>query len=238
MTYESKSLYQKGHSSRFTKGKAYGNADHSQGYPQSDSVLPHHWPVLSTKRPPCLKENGCLLNGHGKWAGGGLEGRDQLPSDLLGELLEQAVLGIVLPHGFQLLLSFHWWIISWRGLDVMCGSVQAEDARIDIDGWLVYPKGSRDSWMFASCLGQKKKEPEITICLKGNWCRCGKLFTWSLPTHSPQTQHWNLLPKNSREEIRKRGSWPSLGPSLWNRTVAKTQYSPFLPLTLGLPYQD
>lgn len=63
-------------------------------------------------------------------------GRDQLPSDLLGVLLEQAVLGIAPSHGFQLLLNFSCCIIPGRGLDVMSGSLQAEDARIDMVGWL------------------------------------------------------------------------------------------------------
>lgn len=48
----------------------------------------------------------------------------------------------------------------------------------DWHGWLVYPEGNRDSWLFASCLGQKKKEPGANICLKGNWFQCGELLTW------------------------------------------------------------
>lgn len=99
------------------------------------SVLPHLLPVLSTKKPLCLNEKGCLLNGHGKWAGGGMGGRDQLPSDLLWILLEWSSLSWfpwVPSHGFHPLLNFHWWIISGRGLGVMSGSVQAEDARTDM----------------------------------------------------------------------------------------------------------
>lgn len=228
MTYESKSLYQKGHSNRFTKGKSYGNAD--EGYPQNDGVLPHHLPVLSTKRPPCLKENGCLLNGHGKWAGGGMRGRDQLPSDLLWVLLEQAVLGIAPSHGFQLLLNFHWWVISGEGLDVMPGSAQAEDARIYMAGWFTLKE--TDSWLFPSCFGQKRKNQEklsqgqlVLETFQLFYCP-PTAFRLCTETYFPKTQ----------EKWFERGAVCPLAPSLWSRAITKTQCSPFLPSTLGLPY--
>lgn len=45
------------------------------------------------------------------------------------DTVEQAVLGAAPSYGFQLLLSFHWRLISGRGSSVMPGFVQAEDAR-------------------------------------------------------------------------------------------------------------
>lgn len=108
----------------------------------------------------------------------------------------------------------------------------------DWHGQLVYPEGSRDSWLFSSCLGQKRKNQEQPSVSRADGVGVGKFSLGSLPTHSSQTHHWNLLPKNPREEIRKKSSLRSCAPSLWSRTVTKTQYSPFLLLTLGLPYQD
>lgn len=95
----------------------------------------------------------------------------------------------------------------------------------------------REQGLLAICilLGSKKKEPGANICLKGNWFQCGKLFTWFTAHLYPSDSALEPTSQKPKRSDKIEGQCALSCSSLWSRTVAKTQCSPFLPVTL--PYQ-
>lgn len=175
------------------------------------SVLPHHLPVLSAKRPPALGE---WLPSEWSWKMSrrwhGREG--SAAPDLLWVLLEQAVLGIAPSHGFQVLLSFHWWLISGEVLDVMAGSVQAEDARIDVVSCCTLKETETPGCLHPAWV--KKERTKKNHLSQGQLVSMWKNFTWFTAHPHPSDSAVKPTSKNLRETIRKRGSFPSCSQSV------------------------
>lgn len=70
----------------------------------------------------------------------------------------------------------------------MPGSMQAEDARIDMVRRLTLRETGTPGYLHPAWV-ERERTRNNHLSLKGSWFWCGKLFTWFTPTHGPQPQY-------------------------------------------------
>lgn len=121
--------FPKGGSSRFTKWQVCGNAECSQGYPQTEQMLTHHflsvgiffecaffWALVGCCNPremaifwlPEENEQEVWMGSTTRWH--------------CADIAEQAALGAAVFYALQLLLNFYHWLISGTGSCVIPSS--------------------------------------------------------------------------------------------------------------------
>lgn len=176
-------------------------------YPQNYSVLPCHFPVVSTSSPPCPRGHRCLQNIHGKWAGDSMEGISywltscaHCGAGSLGSCCHTEF-----PASAQLPLMAQWfrWD-AWFPGTKLC---KQKIPRVTCS--LGSPWETQELLVLGILHGAKKKETGTTVSLKGKYLCRGKLSAWSTAHPRPSATELRLTSPRSKESGKKEGPSPA-----------------------------